>query len=95
MTSNGRRGPRYCESVQRGAPARPWGLSLCAVLLAGTAGCMASPEYPIRPGDAAGDGAMHMTQHPQYAIDPAAPAKPGDAAGARSPRRPGASATRR
>jgi len=37
---------------------------------------MASPEYPIRPGDAAGDGAMHMTQHPQYPINPAASVKP-------------------
>jgi murein DD-endopeptidase MepM/ murein hydrolase activator NlpD len=37
---------------------------------------MASPEYPIRPGDTAGDGALHMTQHPQYPIDPAAPVKP-------------------
>jgi murein DD-endopeptidase MepM/ murein hydrolase activator NlpD len=37
---------------------------------------MASPEYPIRPGDAAGDGALHMTQHPEYPIDPAAAAKP-------------------
>jgi murein DD-endopeptidase MepM/ murein hydrolase activator NlpD len=35
---------------------------------------MASPEYPIRPGEAAGDGALHMTQHPQYPIDPAASA---------------------
>jgi murein DD-endopeptidase MepM/ murein hydrolase activator NlpD len=37
---------------------------------------MASPEYPIRPGDAAGDGALHMTQHPEYPIDPAAAAAP-------------------
>ncbi len=76
MTSNGRRRPQYRDSIPHFAIARPLGLSLCAVLLAGTAGCMASPEYPIRPGDAAGDGALHMTQHPQYAIDPAAPAKP-------------------
>jgi murein DD-endopeptidase MepM/ murein hydrolase activator NlpD len=56
--------------------ARPLGLGLCAILIAGTAGCMASPEYPIRPGDPAGDGALHMTQRPQYPIDPAAPVKP-------------------
>jgi len=37
---------------------------------------MASPEYPIRPGEAAGDGALHMTQHPQYGIDPASAASP-------------------
>jgi murein DD-endopeptidase MepM/ murein hydrolase activator NlpD len=48
----------------------------CAVLTAGTAGCMASPEYPIRAGDTAGDGALHMTQHPQYGIDPNAAAAP-------------------
>jgi len=74
MTSNGRRGPQYRNLVQRLVLARP--LGLCALLLAGTAGCMASPEYPIRPGDAAGDGALHMTQHPQYPIDPAVQAKP-------------------
>jgi len=33
---------------------------------------MASPEYPIHEGEPAGDGALHMTQHPQYPIGPAA-----------------------
>jgi murein DD-endopeptidase MepM/ murein hydrolase activator NlpD len=37
---------------------------------------MASPEYPIRPGEAAGDGALHMTEHPEYPIDPTAAAAP-------------------
>ncbi len=88
MTSIGRRSPQYRYSVQRSAAARLLGLSFCAGLLAGTAGCMASPEYPIRPGDAAGDGALHMTQHPQYAIDPAAPAKPAAPVAATAPAAP-------
>jgi murein DD-endopeptidase MepM/ murein hydrolase activator NlpD len=60
--------------MQRPAMAGRLGFSLCALLLAGTAGCMASPEYPIRPGETAGDGALHMTEHPAYPIDPAAAA---------------------
>jgi murein DD-endopeptidase MepM/ murein hydrolase activator NlpD len=59
----------------RASPSRRPALGLCALLLAGTAGCMASPQYPIRAGDAAGDGGLHMTQHPQYAIDSATAAK--------------------
>jgi murein DD-endopeptidase MepM/ murein hydrolase activator NlpD len=37
---------------------------------------MASPEYPIHPGEAAGDGALHMTQHPEYPINSASAAAP-------------------
>jgi murein DD-endopeptidase MepM/ murein hydrolase activator NlpD len=86
MTSNGRRGPQYDHIVQRCALARPLSLTLCALGLAGTAGCMASPQYPIHTGEPAGDGALHMTQHPQYPIDSASaaprarPAAPGQSA---------------
>ncbi len=76
MTSKGRRRPQYRKLVQRPAAARQLCSTLCAFLLAGTAGCMASPEYPIRPGDTAGDGALHMTQHPQYGIDPTTASAP-------------------
>ncbi|MHB8284230.1 MAG: peptidoglycan DD-metalloendopeptidase family protein [Caulobacteraceae bacterium] len=43
-------------------------IGLIATLLAGTAGCAASPQYPIERGQAAGDGGLHMTAHPQYPI---------------------------
>jgi murein DD-endopeptidase MepM/ murein hydrolase activator NlpD len=76
MTPNGRRGAPYRDVDQRPAMAKPLGLVLCAILIGGTAGCMASPEYPIRPGDPAGDGALHMTQRPQYPINAPAPVKP-------------------
>jgi murein DD-endopeptidase MepM/ murein hydrolase activator NlpD len=43
-------------------------IGLIATLLAGAAGCAAYPQYPIERGQAAGDGGLHMTQHPQYPI---------------------------
>jgi murein DD-endopeptidase MepM/ murein hydrolase activator NlpD len=43
-------------------------IGLIATLLVGTAGCAAYPQYPIAQGQAAGDGALHMTRRPQYPI---------------------------
>jgi murein DD-endopeptidase MepM/ murein hydrolase activator NlpD len=48
-------------------------IGLCAALLAG---CTASPQYPIRSGEAPGDGGLHMTERPRYPISGAPTGQP-------------------
>ena len=62
---------RCGEQARRLAPARviPGGgaqrLALCAVLMAGAAGCTSSPAYPIQLGERPGDSSVMATQ-PRY-----------------------------
>ncbi len=53
--------------LHAGAPARVSRLAIGAALLAGTAACTASPQYPIYAGERPGDGSI-MVQQPAYPI---------------------------
>jgi murein DD-endopeptidase MepM/ murein hydrolase activator NlpD len=58
------RDPRSSAVAERVAASR---LALALVLMAGTAGCTASPQYPINMGERAGDGTI-MANQPRYPV---------------------------
>ena len=47
-------------------------IGFCAATVLATAGCVASPRYPVERGEAPGDGGVHLGERPQYPVDPSA-----------------------